>query len=157
MLDGYRCPFRVARELRGWSLAEIANQLGVDRATVSRWERGVTMPHRVHRARLETLFGKTAEELGLLLENEEDNMAVEEATPPVAQLKEDIVVCLNGEALAVIDMFIKVGICTSRSHAVAWLALTGIQVHQPFLQKIPSEMAAEIQHLREQAQLLAES
>jgi len=42
MLDGYRGPFRLARELRGWSLAKIANLLGVDRATVSRWERGLT-------------------------------------------------------------------------------------------------------------------
>ena len=145
------------REQRGWSQARLAELIGTDAATVSRWERGLTLPHPCHRVLLEALFSTMAEELGLLWKDEEDNMAVEEATPPVAQLKEDIVVCLNGEALAVIDMFIKVGICTSRSHAVAWLALTGIQVHQPFLQKIPSEVAAEIQHLREQAQLLAES
>jgi hypothetical protein len=105
---------------------------------------------------LETLFGKTAEELGLLWKDEENDMAVEEATPPVTQVKEDIVVCLDGEALAAIDVLIKVGVCTTRSHAVTWLAQTGIQVHRLFLQQI-SGMAPEIQHLREQAQLLAES
>jgi hypothetical protein len=110
------------------------------------------MPHRVHRARLETLFGQTAGELGLLLENEEDNMAVEEVTGGVAQ----VVVRLDGEALVAIDMFIKVGICKTRSHAVSWLTQTGIQVHQPFLQRV-SGVATEIQYLREQAQPFTES
>jgi len=113
------------------------------------------VPHRVHRARLETLFGKTAEELGLLLENEENNMVVEGATPPVAQVKEDVVVCLNGEALAAIDMLVKLDICATRSQVASRLVQAGVQVHQPLLQEI-SEMDAERQRLCEQHQSLVD-
>src|SRR5437660_9568694 len=82
MFDGYRRLLRLARERQGCSLAKIAKLLGVNKATVSRWERGLTLPHPCHRVLLEALFSTMAEELGLLWKDEEDNMAVEEATPP---------------------------------------------------------------------------
>lgn len=55
-----------ARELRGWSQAKVAEQIGTDATTVSRWERGLFSPTPYFRERLCTLFGKNAQELGLL-------------------------------------------------------------------------------------------
>jgi len=55
-----------ARELRGWSQAKVAEQIGTDATTVSRWERGLFLPTPHFRERLCTLFGNNAEELGLL-------------------------------------------------------------------------------------------
>lgn len=57
---------RQARELRGWSQAKVAEQVGTDATTVSRWERGLFSPTPYFRERLCALFGKNAEELGLL-------------------------------------------------------------------------------------------
>ena len=54
------------RELRGWSQAKVAEQIGTDATTVSRWERGLFSPTPYFRERLCTLFDKNAEELGLL-------------------------------------------------------------------------------------------
>jgi transcriptional regulator with XRE-family HTH domain/tetratricopeptide (TPR) repeat protein len=56
---------RRERELRNWSQEEVAEQIGTTFVTVSRWERGITVPSRYHRTKLCTLFGKSAEELGL--------------------------------------------------------------------------------------------
>ncbi len=55
-----------ARELRGWSQAKVAELIGTDATTVSRWERGLFLPTPYFRERLCELFGKNAEELGLL-------------------------------------------------------------------------------------------
>ena len=55
-----------ARELRGWSQAKVAEQIGTDATTVSRWERGLFSPTPYFRERLCTLFNKNAAELGLL-------------------------------------------------------------------------------------------
>lgn len=55
-----------ARELRGWSQAKVASEIGTDATTVSRWERGLFSPTPYFRERLCTLFGKNTEELGLL-------------------------------------------------------------------------------------------
>ncbi|GER81649.1 hypothetical protein KTAU_02870 [Thermogemmatispora aurantia] len=57
---------RQARELRGWSQAKVAEQIGTDATTVSRWERGLFSPTPYFREKLCQLFGKNAEELGLL-------------------------------------------------------------------------------------------
>lgn len=56
---------RRARDLRGWTQADLAEALGTDFETVSRWERGITLPSFYYRERLCTVLGKTAEELGL--------------------------------------------------------------------------------------------
>ena len=53
---------RQYREARGWSQGDLAEQLGVDRDTVSRWERGVQAPHPYARQMLGKLFGVPVEE-----------------------------------------------------------------------------------------------
>ena len=55
-----------ARELRGWSQARVAEIIGTDATTVSRWERGLFLPTPYFREKLCACFGKNAEELGLL-------------------------------------------------------------------------------------------
>jgi transcriptional regulator with XRE-family HTH domain len=55
-----------ARELRGWSQARVAEMIGTDATTVSRWERGLFLPTPYFREKLCECFGKNAEELGLL-------------------------------------------------------------------------------------------
>jgi transcriptional regulator with XRE-family HTH domain len=55
-----------ARELRGWSQARLAEMIGTDATTVSRWERGLFVPTPHFREKLCQCFGQNAEELGLL-------------------------------------------------------------------------------------------
>src|SRR5947209_20107620 len=57
---------RRARILKGWSQAELAEQVGTSFEMVSRWERGVTVPSPRYQKRLYAVLGKTAEELGLM-------------------------------------------------------------------------------------------
>ena len=55
-----------ARYEKGWTQAELAEKVGTTFETVSRWERGIKAPSAYYRRRLCEVFGKTAEELGLL-------------------------------------------------------------------------------------------
>src|SRR5437588_456979 len=57
---------RRVRMLKGWSQAELAEQVGTSFEMVSRWERGVTVPSPRYQKRLYAVLGKTAEELGLM-------------------------------------------------------------------------------------------
>ncbi len=65
-------PLKQERELRGWSLQKVADTLGITSRTVSRWERGITIPYPHFREQLCALFGKNASELGLLSEKDEE-------------------------------------------------------------------------------------
>ena len=56
---------RHARDLKGWTQADLAEALGTDFETVSRWERGITVPSSYYREKLCSALGKTPEELGL--------------------------------------------------------------------------------------------
>jgi WD40 repeat protein/transcriptional regulator with XRE-family HTH domain len=60
---------RHEREIRGWSQADLAEKVGCDTKTIGRWERGDGIPRPYHRQTLCELFGKNAEELGLVTEN----------------------------------------------------------------------------------------
>ena len=64
------------RLLRGWTQREVGNQVGTDDYTVSRWERGKAVPSPYFRQKLCDLFGKNAQELGLL------TIRVDEETHP---------------------------------------------------------------------------
>ena len=57
---------RLARNLKGWTQAELAEQVGTSFEIVSRWERGISIPGPYFRKRLCLVLGKTAEELGLV-------------------------------------------------------------------------------------------
>src|SRR5438045_4421131 len=57
---------RHARSLKGWSQADLAEQVGTSFEIVSRWERGVAIPSPYYRERLCAVLGQSAEDLGLL-------------------------------------------------------------------------------------------
>ncbi|WP_165423577.1 helix-turn-helix domain-containing protein [Ktedonosporobacter rubrisoli] len=59
---------------RGWTRAYVAEKVGVDPATVLRWERGQNLPQPLHRQQLCKLFSKSASALGL---EEEESPTIE--------------------------------------------------------------------------------
>lgn len=68
---------RKEREKRGWSQNELAERIGTNQISISRWENGTVTPTPYYRQKLASLFGKSLEELGLVtaLENEESRDA----------------------------------------------------------------------------------
>ena len=62
----FHAQLKYERERRGWSQADVASKVGSDPKTVARWERGKSLPRPYHRQVLCELFGKNAEDLGLI-------------------------------------------------------------------------------------------
>ena len=81
-------PLKVERELRGWSQARLAEALGTSARSVSRWEQGLAVPYPHYRKMLCNLFGKTAQELGLVPVPNEDSNGQE----PLASDRSDTVI-----------------------------------------------------------------
>ncbi|HEY4035979.1 MAG TPA: helix-turn-helix transcriptional regulator [Ktedonobacteraceae bacterium] len=83
---------KAARKQQGWSQAQVAEALGITERTVRRWERGLVIPYPYYRQQLCALFSKTAQDLGLPPEMDEDE-DVEKAPIPMTQLpKQDVLV-----------------------------------------------------------------
>ena len=59
------------RELRAWSQARVAQEIGTLERNVSRWERGVSSPYPHFREKLCALYGKSARELGFMEDESE--------------------------------------------------------------------------------------
>src|SRR5207245_1388788 len=78
------------RKLRGLTQKDVAALVGSESKTVGRWERGEAFPSPYNRRKLIELYGKNAEELGLL--KEEGNGNSEES--------ESISGYIDGERLA---------------------------------------------------------
>src|SRR5581483_2737822 len=57
---------RQERIQRNWRQQDLADQLGTTVSTIQRWERGSQQPSAYFRVKLCALFGKSAEELGLV-------------------------------------------------------------------------------------------
>src|SRR5581483_2145912 len=71
---------RRAREQRGWSHRDVADRIDLpDAHTVGRWERGIQFPQPHYRQALCRIFGKSAEELGLLKEKSSEEQALFES------------------------------------------------------------------------------
>ena len=64
----FHIQLRYEREKCGWSQADLASRVGSDPKTVARWERGKSLPRPYHRQALCALFGKNAEDFGLIPE-----------------------------------------------------------------------------------------
>src|SRR5215469_2443829 len=72
------------RERRGWSLGYVATLIDCpDPHTIGRWERGISFPSPRYRHALCELFGKDAEELGLL-KRDQDLISDEPLQQPLA-------------------------------------------------------------------------
>ncbi len=67
---------RQERELRGWSQARAAQELGTTPNTISAWERGLSLPSPYFREKLCALLDKNAQELGLVAVSENPVVAV---------------------------------------------------------------------------------
>src|SRR5207248_7405276 len=65
------------RELRSWSQADLASMVGTDPKTVNRWESGKRIPRPYLRRVLCELFGKSAEEFGLLEQHSKQDEEVQ--------------------------------------------------------------------------------
>lgn len=75
---------RHERERRNWTQEQVAERVGTTAFNVSRWERGKTFPGPHYRGKLCELFGKTAEELGLVRNGTNPGSSSETASlPPV--------------------------------------------------------------------------
>lgn len=59
-------PLRLARQARGWSQRQVAQAVGTNPFTVTRWEQGRAFPSPHFRQQLSELFGMPVEALGLL-------------------------------------------------------------------------------------------
>lgn len=77
------------RARMGMSLAKVAELIAVDINTLSRWERGITKPHRSNLARLCKLYGATAVELGMEDEPVGDKTGESFIAPDSPLLQED--------------------------------------------------------------------
>lgn len=69
---------REERMKRHWRQRDVADHLGTTVVTIRRWERGKQHPHAYYLLKLCTLFGKSAEELGL----SSTNASAEPDVPP---------------------------------------------------------------------------
>ena len=56
---------RAARQQRGWSQSHLAELVGTNSFTVTRWERGRAVPSPFYVQKLVTVFGQNTEALGL--------------------------------------------------------------------------------------------
>jgi WD40 repeat protein/DNA-binding XRE family transcriptional regulator len=68
-----------ARELRGWSQADVADKIEAQARQVTRWETGRAFPSPYYRQKLCSIFDQNAEELGLI---KESPLAVREDIQP---------------------------------------------------------------------------
>ena len=80
MTKHYQMLLKQVREERGWSQKDVAEKVGTDAKTVSRWERGVASPSPYFRQRLAELFKKSLRELDLLSSGEREGEAADPAS-----------------------------------------------------------------------------
>ena len=83
MTKHYRMLLKQAREERGWSQKDVAEKVGTDSKTVSRWERGVAYPSPYFRQKLAELFKISLRELDLLNSSER---GLEDGDSPISKL-----------------------------------------------------------------------
>jgi DNA-binding winged helix-turn-helix (wHTH) protein/DNA-binding transcriptional regulator YiaG len=69
------------RELRGWAQAYLATRLGVAPRIVDLWERGEAFPDPTYLNALSMIFGKNLEELGLLEQQNSEEVKLESSAP----------------------------------------------------------------------------
>jgi len=73
------------REQRGWSQARLAELIGTDAATVSRWERGYATPSPYFREHLCRLLEKSTQDLGFLPDKQAESEQKSSPSPSPLQ------------------------------------------------------------------------
>lgn len=82
---------RYERERRGWSQGRLAELLGADTSMISRWECGDRKPGLFYQEKLCHLFGKDAEELGLIEQRAYTKSTQPISAPPIALAKQSLI------------------------------------------------------------------
>jgi tetratricopeptide (TPR) repeat protein/transcriptional regulator with XRE-family HTH domain len=77
------------RELKGWSQQHVANQVGTTVKIVSRWECGTSTPLPYYQAKLCSLFGKNAAELGFIKHQEMPDLSIVNTINPAFSLRKE--------------------------------------------------------------------
>ncbi|GHO84365.1 helix-turn-helix transcriptional regulator [Dictyobacter formicarum] len=65
---------RMQREMRGWSQKKVGLEIDTSKDMISRWETGERCPSPYYQAKLCTLFDLSAEELGFIDANKQENI-----------------------------------------------------------------------------------
>jgi transcriptional regulator with XRE-family HTH domain len=83
---------RRERQLRGWSQQRVGELVDTSEDVVSRWERGERKPSPFFQEKLCVLYGKSAEELGLLVHDEGKNMKQREAIKTIGTTETSLII-----------------------------------------------------------------
>jgi transcriptional regulator with XRE-family HTH domain/energy-coupling factor transporter ATP-binding protein EcfA2 len=83
----YNMLLKQAREEHGWSQKDVAEKIGTDPKTVSRWERRIAYPSPYFRQKLSDLFEKSLRELDLLNSSEKER---EDGDTPISKLPAEL-------------------------------------------------------------------
>jgi transcriptional regulator with XRE-family HTH domain len=100
-MDGEKKPntiLRRERQLRGWSQQRVAELVDTSEDVVSRWERGERRPIPFFQEKLCALYGKSAEELGFLVH--EEDMKRRDAIKTIGTTGASLVVGLSSSLTA---------------------------------------------------------
>jgi len=91
---------RHERQLRGWSQRKVAELVDTSEDVVSRWERGERKPSPFFQEKLCALYGKSAEELGILVDDEEEDMKRRDAIKTISTTGASLVFGLSSPLAA---------------------------------------------------------
>lgn len=97
-MDSERKPnsiLRHERQLRGWSQRKVADLVETSEDVVSRWERGERKPSPFFQEKLCALYEKSAEELGILVYDEEEDMKRRDAMKTIGSAGASLVFDLS--------------------------------------------------------------
>ncbi|WP_419703024.1 helix-turn-helix transcriptional regulator [Promicromonospora sp. NFX87] len=92
-----------ARRTAGYSQEGLADQLGIDRTTVQRWESGDSEPQPLQRANLAAALGLTGEALAAVLSAERPGSQVSRVTPSVLESGRPTLPSPEGDLLGLLD------------------------------------------------------
>ena len=128
----YHIRLKQAREEHGWSQKDVAEKIGTDAKTVSRWERRVAYPSPYFRQKLSDLFEKSLRELDLFNPGERE--------------REDGIPARSPEEL--FEGTEKAPTADSQSDD------SGQQTGQPLTVGMPSSQEARVLHLQNRMRML---
>jgi transcriptional regulator with XRE-family HTH domain len=106
-MDSERKPnsiLRHERQLRGWSQRKVAELVDTSEDVVSRWERGERKPSPFFQEKLCALYGKSAQELGILEEDEEEATKRRDAMKAIGTTGTSLVFGLSSPLAALPDI-----------------------------------------------------
>src|SRR5437899_1266596 len=116
------------RDLRGWSQAKVAEEVGTTAKNVGRWERGVTFPTPYFREGLCKLFEKNAQELGLVKDEHERDQegTIDHESLPASRVDDPLIPPLPNEGEGLVGREQLLALLVEQLCAGKCLMLTGL-------------------------------